>query len=93
MDKKLESGELIRVGMFVKKNPDYQPERSKREDLIKEMGKFRPKSLKPEDGYFPPPWDIDDNLEKTIGWFEFQKAMKEDPQYYLGCGALNTKET
>ncbi len=71
----------------------YQPERSKREDLIKELGKFKPKSLRPEDGYLPPPWNINDHLEKTIGWFEFQKAMKEDPEYYLGCGALNTMET
>ena len=32
MDKMLESGELIRVGMFVQRNRDFQPERSKREE-------------------------------------------------------------
>lgn len=60
----------------------YQPERSKREDLINELDKFKPKTLKPEDGYFPPPWNINDHLEKSLGWFEFQKAMKKDPNYY-----------
>ncbi len=71
----------------------YQPERSKREDLINDLEKFKPKSLNPEDGYFPPPWNINDFPEKTLGWLEFQKEMKENPRYYLGCGALNSMET
>ncbi len=33
--------------------------------------------------FFPPPWNIYENEEKTIGWVEFQKAMKKDPKYYL----------
>ncbi len=32
--------------------------------------------------YFPPPWNITDNPEKTDGWIEFQKAMRKDPGYY-----------
>jgi len=57
----------------------YQPERSKREDL--------------DDGFFPPPWNFYEHPEKTEGWIEFQKEMRKDPEYYLGCGALNTMET
>jgi hypothetical protein len=57
----------------------YQPERSKREDL--------------DNGYFPPPWNFYEYPEKTEGWIEFQKAMRKDPEYYLGCGALNSMET
>ena len=37
-----------------------------------------------EDSVFPPPWNIYENPEKTEGWIEFQKRMKEDPAYYLG---------
>lgn len=32
--------------------------------------------------FFPPPWDINENPEKTEGWIEFQRAMKRDPDYY-----------
>ena len=53
----------------------YQPERSKREDL--------------NDGFFSPPWNINEHPEKTEGWVAFQQAMNEDPTYYLGCGTLN----
>lgn len=35
-----------------------------------------------EDGFFPPPWNINDYPEKTLGWIEFQKAMRADPQIY-----------
>jgi len=35
------------------------------------------------DGFFPPPWNIYDHPEKTEGWIEFQKAMRENPDYYL----------
>ncbi len=34
-------------------------------------------------GFFPPPWNIFEYPEKTEGWIEFQKAMREDPKYYL----------
>ena len=34
------------------------------------------------EGYFPPPWDIQENEEKTKGWIAFQDAMREDPDYY-----------
>ena len=34
------------------------------------------------DGYFPPPWDFYQYPEKTEGWIEFQRAMREDPNYY-----------
>ena len=34
------------------------------------------------DAFFPPPWDIYEHPEKTIGWIEFQKALKKDPEYY-----------
>lgn len=48
-----------------------------------------PKSLDPKDGYFPPPWNPDEHPEKTIGWLEFQKALKDDPEYYcLRCGSF-----
>lgn len=43
---------------------------------------YTPKSLSCEEGYFPPPWNPNENPEKTIGWLEFQKAMKNDPEYY-----------
>jgi hypothetical protein len=56
-----------------------QPERSKREDL--------------NNGFFPPPWNPNEFPEKTKGWLEFQKEMKKDPEYYLGCGSLNSMET
>lgn len=59
-----------------------QPERSKREDLDKKFESF-----------FPPPWNINEHPEKTKGWIEFQREMRKDPKYYLGCGALNTMET
>lgn len=59
--------------------PPCQPERSKREDL--------------NNGFFPPPWNAYDHPEKTEGWLEFQREMKKDPKYYLGCGALNSMET
>ena len=48
-----------------------------------DIGRFSPKSLSPKDGYFPPPWNPDEFPDKTEGWLEFQKAMKEDPRYYL----------
>lgn len=64
-------------------NEYHQPERSKRENVDNELDKFKPKSLKPEDGYFPPPWNPNEFPEKTLGWLEFQRAMKEDPDYYL----------
>ena len=60
----------------------YQPERSKREDLENKY-----------ESYFPPPWHIYEHPEKTEGWIEFQKEMRKDPKYYLGCGALNSMET
>lgn len=34
------------------------------------------------EGFFPPPWNIDEHPEKTEGWIEFQKAMRKDPNYY-----------
>lgn len=33
--------------------------------------------------FFPPPWDIKEYPEKTEGWIAFQRAMKEDPKYYM----------
>ena len=68
-----------RLKIFLIEFFNDQPERSKREDL--------------NDGFFPPPWNIFDHPEKTEGWIEFQKEMKKDPDYYLGCGALNSMET
>jgi len=59
-----------------------RPERSKREDLNNKFELF-----------FPPPWNINEHPEKTEGWIEFQRAMRKDPHYYLGCGALNSMET
>lgn len=29
-----------------------------------------------EGGFFPPPWDMSENPEKTEGWIEFQKAQR-----------------
>lgn len=54
-------------------------ERSKREDLYI--------------GFFPPPWNPYTHPEKTEGWIEFQRAMRKDPEHYIGCGALNSMET
>jgi hypothetical protein len=34
--------------------------------------------------YFPPPWNPDEFPEKTKGWIEFQKCLKDDINYYLG---------
>lgn len=48
-----------------------------------ELDRYKPKSLKEEEGYFPPPWSIKEHPEKTEGWLEFQKALKDDPKYYL----------
>jgi len=62
------------------KSTKLDAERSKREDL--DNGPF-----------FPPPWNMSDHQEKTEGWIEFQRCMRKDPEYYLGCGALNTMET
>lgn len=45
--------------------------------------KLPTKSLNDEDLYFPPPWNINEFPEKTKGWIEFQKAMKDDHKYYL----------
>ena len=33
--------------------------------------------------FFPPPWNISENPEKTEGWIEFQRYMRKDPKYYL----------
>jgi hypothetical protein len=35
------------------------------------------------DTYFLPPWNMNEHPEKTEGWIAFQKAMKDDPEYYL----------
>lgn len=32
--------------------------------------------------FCPPPWSISENPEKTEGWFEFQRALRKDPEYY-----------
>lgn len=37
-----------------------------------------------DDAVFPPPWNPYEHPEKTEGWIEFQKRMKEDPSYYMG---------
>ena len=34
------------------------------------------------EGFFPPPWSINDHPEKTEGWIAFQEAMRNDPDYY-----------
>ena len=47
-----------------------------------EHDRYKPKSLAPEDGYFPPPWSPSEHPERTIGWLEFQKRLKENPEYY-----------
>ena len=33
--------------------------------------------------YFPPPWNMHENPEKTEGWIEFQRCMRKDPKHYL----------
>lgn len=33
--------------------------------------------------YYPPPWNINENQQKTEGWIEFQKAQAKEPEYYL----------
>lgn len=45
------------------------------------------------ESYFPPPWDINKYSEKTEGWIEFQKAMKNDPDYYSLHSKLNIFES
>lgn len=40
-------------------------------------------SKTPIESYFPPPWNMSDYPEKTEGWIEFQKALINDPKYYL----------
>lgn len=34
------------------------------------------------EGLFPPPWNMNEHPEKTEGWIEFQKAMRQDPKFY-----------
>lgn len=34
------------------------------------------------EGYYPPPWNIEENPEKTKGWIAFQELMRNDPDYY-----------
>lgn len=53
------------------------------DDKYLQEDRYTPKSMNPEDGYFPPPWSPSKFLERTIGWLEFQRAMKIDPEYYL----------
>ena len=48
-----------------------------------DLNRYTPKSINPEDGYFPAPWNPNEFPERTIGWMEFQKEMKENPKYYL----------
>lgn len=48
----------------------------------------QPCSSKPdglvEDAFFPPPWQmIPENQDRTEGWFTFQKALRDNPDYYL----------
>jgi hypothetical protein len=35
------------------------------------------------EGLFGPPWNISEFPEKTEGWFEFQRSLLKDPEYYL----------
>lgn len=46
------------------------------------LAKYQKKELIME-GYFPPPWNPNEFPEKTEGWIEFQKYLREDPEYYL----------
>lgn len=41
------------------------------------------KENKPIESYFPPPWNSIEHPEKTQGWIEFQKELRNDPNYYL----------
>lgn len=34
------------------------------------------------EGFFPPPWNVNDHPEKTEGWIAFQKAIRNNPDYY-----------
>ena len=52
---------------------------------IKNCKKCQPERLNEEtysEGFFPPPWSINDHPEKTEGWIAFQEAMRNDPDYY-----------
>jgi hypothetical protein len=51
------------------------------EDFMKDIGMLV-KAVN-NDGFFPPPWNIDDYPEKTEGWLEFQRCMRNEPEYYL----------
>ena len=35
------------------------------------------------ESYYPPPWNINENQQKTEGWIEFQKAQAKEPEFYL----------
>lgn len=56
---------------------------------------IQPERLNPEaleEGFFPPPWNINEHPEKTAGWIEFQREMRKDPKYYLqGCDSPNSE--
>ena len=33
-------------------------------------------------GYYPPPWSLCGNGDKTEGWIAFQEAQRRDPDRY-----------
>jgi len=39
--------------------------------------------LPPDEGFDPPPWNINEHPEKTEGWIEFQKMMRSDNEHSL----------
>lgn len=66
-------------------NLDEQIENAEKKVLFLKMKKLMEdeRSKTPIEFYFPPPWRMDENPEKTEGWIEFQKALTKDPKYYL----------
>ena len=42
-----------------------------------------------KDGFFPPPWNINDYPDKTEGWIEFQKYIKDNSLLPQNCVVEN----
>lgn len=52
------------------------------DNVYLDPNRYKPKSFLENDGYHPPPWNPHEYPERTIGWLEFQKCLKENPEAY-----------
>jgi|HubBroStandDraft_4_1064222.scaffolds.fasta_scaffold421194_1 hypothetical protein len=58
--------------------------------LLLQPERLNPEAINVFESFFPPPWNINEYPEKTIGWIEYQREMRKDPKYY-GCDSLNSE--